>query len=228
MRAREILNLVSGALQDLEPDCERRFAWTREEGRVCLLDFLNAACRAICTQRPDACAATETIRLGPGMRQRLSGRTCREPLLLIELVRNMGACGDCPGPAILPVRQDILMAWACAGREGAIIENYALDRAASPESYLVYPAVPSDRDVYVEATFGALPCPVNDPDQETGLSGRFADAIGHHMLAAIFAGDNEASSLEKAGWHQNMFSQLLGTDMRVQHGWPKAKSSGAG
>ena len=57
MRAAEVLRLVSGALQDLEPGLDARWPWEGgDDGRIGLLDFLNHALREVVMQRPDATA----------------------------------------------------------------------------------------------------------------------------------------------------------------------------
>lgn len=54
MRAAEVLRLVSGVLQDLEPDMPRRWVWEHDEkAGLSLLELLNAAVRAVVLQRPD-------------------------------------------------------------------------------------------------------------------------------------------------------------------------------
>ena len=125
MRAETVLRLVSGALQDLEPGLESRWPWEGDAERIGLLDFLNAAVRAVALHRPDVCAVTEVIRLEPGMRQRIPCRrlhgASRDAAGFIELIRNMGADGGHPGPAIISVRPDLLLAWADAGRTGQVV-----------------------------------------------------------------------------------------------------------
>ena len=80
MQAAEILRLVSGALQDLEPETDARWKWTGgASDAVGLLDFLNAAIRTIVMLRPDATAITESIRLESGMRQRIPHPASGEP-----------------------------------------------------------------------------------------------------------------------------------------------------
>ena len=116
MRAAEVLRLVSGALQDLEPGLESRWPWEGgDDGRIGLLDFLNDALRAVGMQRPDAFAVTEPIRLEPGMRQRLPRRrnnsASHDAVALIELVRNLGEDGETPGPIIVSVQPTLLLAW---------------------------------------------------------------------------------------------------------------------
>lgn len=231
MKACEVMRLISGALQDMEPDAEKRWSWERDPDRVCLLDFLNDAIRSIVMQRPDALAVTDVIRLEPGMRQALPcpkrHGARHEATILIELVRNMGCDGQSPGKAILPVNTDILMSWHCCMEEGTVIDNYAYDRMTNPRFYMVYPAVPQCGSVYVQATYGAEPCQVCEPEHYICLPERYGPVIMHHVLAAIFGGDSEISHLEKAAWHLQRYNSLMGIKLAVDHGWPKAKSSPA-
>lgn len=229
MKAEVIMRLVAGALQDMEPDVEKRWSWEHEHERVGLLDFINDALRAIVLQRPEAMAVTEVIRLEPGMRQALpdpARHGCKHrATMLIELTRNMGSNGECPGRSILPVEMEILRAWACFMAEGACVENYACDRMTNPKHYMVYPAVPRRGDVYVEATFGVEPCVVKGPECCICLPDSYAPAVMHHVMAAILSGDSEVSQLEKAAWHMQMYRQVMGIKLAVDHGWPRAKSS---
>lgn len=229
MKAEVVLKLVSGALQDLEPDVHPRWAWEVDDRKVGLLDFLNAAIRSVVLQRPDVMAVTEVIRLGPGMRQSLpcpNRHGCRhKATMMIDVARNMGQCGDCPGPAIISVNTDVLMAWACSCAESPVVENWAYDRIANPRSYLVYPAVPYSTDVYVEATFARAPCEIAEPEQDICLPDDYAPALEHHMLASILSGDNDASNAQKAMYHMQMYNSLLGIKTMVDVAWPKAKNT---
>lgn len=230
MRAAEILRLVSGALQDLEPGLESRWAWTGgDDGAVGMLDFMNAAVQSVALQRPDVCAVTESILLEPGMRQRLPRRNVhgatRDARFLIELIRNMGTDGEHPGPAIGSVSPALLLAWARHPSESALVENFAYDRVTSPELYFVYPAVPRDVDVWVEATYSAAPETVISPEQEFPLPAEYAEAVQHHMLASVLGGDNESGNLSRAAYHAQMYASVMGIKLRIDAGWPKARSS---
>ena len=70
MQAAELLRLVSGALQDLEPGIRARWEWNGgDDNAVGLLDFLNHALREVVMQRPDATAVTGDIVLEPEARR---------------------------------------------------------------------------------------------------------------------------------------------------------------
>ncbi len=230
MRAAEVLRLVSGALQDLEPGMESRWLWEGgDDGSIGLLDFLNDALRSAAMQRPDAIVFTESIRLEPGMRQRLPRRKAhgasRDATTLMELTRNMGQDGQSPGPAIFSVQPSVLLAWANAATTGREIENFAYDRLANRDVYYVYPGVCDGVDVWVEATYSAPPDTIVSPEQEIGIPDDYAAALKHHILASVLGGDNEASNANKASYHMQLYSSILGVKMRIDSSWPKAKST---
>ena len=229
MRVADVLRLVSGALQDLEPGMESRWPWTGgDDGAIGLLDFMNAAVQAVALQRPDVCAVTESIMLEPGMRQRLPRRkihgASRDARFLIELVRNMGRDGEHPGPGISAVNVDVLLAWARAGHESAVVENWAYDRVINRDVFYVYPAVPAWPEVWVEATYSANPEVVSSPEQAFPLPEEYAEAVKHHILSSVFSGDNESSNAGKATWHRQMYASALGIKLNVDAGWPKTVS----
>lgn len=229
MRAETVLRLVSGALQDLEPGLESRWPWEGDAERIGLLDFLNAAVRAVALHRPDVCAVTEAIRLEPGMRQHIPCRrlhgASRDATGFIELIRNMGADGGHPGPAIVAARPELLLAWADAQRSGPVVENFAYDRLTNSSIYYVYPAVPEGCDVWVEATYSAPPPGIVSAEQPLPLPDDYAQALTHHMLASILSGDNESSNAGKASYHMQLFSSLLGVKTQVDTTWPRARNS---
>ncbi len=233
MRVADVLRLVSGALQDLEPGLDSRWTWDGgDDGHIGLLDFLNAAIQEVALQRPDVCAVTESILLVPGMRQHLprhrDNGSRHDARFLIELIRNMGPDGEHPGPAISSVSPALLMAWARPGHTSPIVENFAYDRVTDPKTYLVYPAVPERPEVWVEATYSAAPKPVISPEQEFPLPDEYAGAVRHHILASVLGGDNESSNASRAAYHMQLYASAMGLKLGADTGWPKARSSAAG
>ena len=229
--AADVLRLVSGALQDLEPGMEARWPWEADEGRVGLLDFLNAALRAVALQRPDCCAVTEVIRLEPGMRQQIPGKrhgASSEATGFCGLIRNMGCDGEHPGPAIVSAQPAVLMVWADMARPACMVENFAYDRAVNGQVYYVCPPVPEDADVYVEATYYAAPKKIVSPDESLGIADDYAQALVHHMLASVLSGDNESSNAAKASYHMQLFNAQIGAKTQVDAMLPKAKNSVGG
>ena len=145
--------------------------------------------------------------------------------MLTELTRNLGRDGETPGPAIVSASPAVLLAWADPGRVRDVVENYAYDRMTNKNVYYVYPGVPGNVDVWVEATYSAPPAVIVNPDQDMGVPDDYAEALKHHILASILSGDNESSNAGKAAYHMQMYGSLLGIKTQVDGAWPKAKSS---
>lgn len=222
MRTAEVLRLVSGALQDLEPGQERRWQWAGGDTEsVGLLDLLNAAALAVALHRPDATAKTRLLRLTPGARQNLPP----DAETLIELIRNMGDDGHTPGAAIQIMHVDLLTAMAAYTQAGNEVRQYAYDRLTNSLIFWVLPAVQYDADVWVEATLSLSPRPVTSPDDPLPVPDAYAQALVHHMLASILSGDNEASNVAKAQLHTQMWSSLMGLKQNIDGQWPKSRSA---
>lgn len=230
--AADVLRLVSGALQDLEPGMDARWPWEGgENDRIGLLDFLNAGLRAIALMRPDCKAVTETFYLEPGMLQHMPSKRLNgarhNATGFCELVRNMGHDGETPGRAIISVQPEILLTWADFARPSCCVENFAYDRATNGNVYYVYPPVPENKDVYVEGTYYVTPDRIVQAEQCLGVDDSYAEALVHYILAAVLMGDNETASAEgsKANYHQQMFLQCMGNKSQTDTLWPKAKNS---
>lgn len=226
MQAAEILRLVSGALQDLEPGIDSRWKWTGgADDAVGLLDFLNAAIRTIVMLRPDATAITESIRLEPGMRQRIPSRTLheasRDALTLIDVTRNMGSDGRTPGGGILPITPEMIRGMGCNGISTArSIDNYGYDRLVDRLVYYVFPAVEPGASVWVEATYSATPPPVSTEADALPIPDTFQSALVHGVLYGVFSGDNEASNLQRATHHYEAMLKELEMKTATDRGWP--------
>lgn len=238
MKAQDVLRLVSGALQDLEPGMEKRWPWTGgATDRVGLLDFLNAAQRAIVMERPDSCAITEVIQLQAGMRQTIPSKSIHgathDATGFCCLIRNMGdKAGTKPGRAILLSPQSAILAWQDPQNKRMLvrtgsIDNYAYDRAMNPYVYWVYPAVPTGR-LYVEATYYAMPDDITAPTQALSIPDAYGQAMVHHILASIFSADSESSNSGKAQYHMEWYQKIMATKLAVDTRMPKAFTSSAG
>lgn len=221
MLASDVLRLVSGALQDLEPGTEKRWGWTGGDCEgVGLLDFLNAAIRAVALQRPDATARTEAIPLEPGVRQKLP----KNALTLIEVLRNLGNDGETPGAAIAIMHVDVLLAMSAYTPTASVVQQYAYERMTNSNVFWVYPPVTDAREVFVEATYSVKPKEVVSPDDTLPVADMYMQALVHHILAAILSGDNEASNANKAQLHIGLWNNIMGIKQGVDSQWPKTRS----
>ncbi len=231
MQAAEILRLVSGALQDLEPGIRARWEWNGgDDNAIGLLDFLNHALSEVVMQRPDATAVTGDIVLEPGIRQAIPGRKhgVKVPAMLF-IGLNANVCEGRTGRPIVATTTENITGWSSMGMSApwAGIEYFAYDRMADPLFYWVFPAVPEECEVIVNATWSAGPPHIGSPDDCLCLRDTFAPAIVHHILYGILSGDNEASNLARAQHHLSEFYNALGVKRQVDAAWPRTSTGGA-
>lgn len=222
MQVKDIFLLVSGELQDL--GAEKRWPWELTPGRVSLVDLMNAAVREIALNRPDATAVTEAIRLEPGGRQIIPSvathGASRDSLCLLELVQNMGADGETPGEPVFRVERSALAAADWTLTTAGDIDEYAYDKTADPNVYLVHPAVAADATIYVEATYSAEPVAVTGPEDAFPLGATFAGPARLWMLWEIMSGDNSEANFVKAQTYLKAFYQALGVKLKADLFFP--------
>ncbi|MEG2004467.1 MAG: DUF6682 family protein, partial [Bilophila sp.] len=237
MTGRDLVTQVLWTAQALEGAPVPRLL--RDSGAVItanLLDFLNTAVRAVVTHCPQATAITESVRLEPGMRQRIPSRKIHrsqaDAETLLRVTRNMGTDGETPGTPVLAAELAMLMAWGAfpspAGQTHASVQNFAYDRLSNPSVFFVVPAVPEDCDVWVELTYSAKPKQLTSIDDLLPVSDEYEQALVHSMLYSIFAADADQGNLARAVQHQQAFISEL--DMKrqgdmVQYGFDVAGRS---
>lgn len=224
----ELLRLVSGALQDLEPGIRARWEWTGgDDSSIGLFDFMNHALRAVVMQCPDATTVTGNITLEPGMRQAIPGKKhgARIPAALF-IGLNANVRDDIITNPIMTATVEDITGWTAMGMRSPWhgIEYFAYDRIADPLFYWVFPAVPEECDAMVNATWSVNPPRITSQDDDICMRDSFAPAIVHHILYSILSGDNEASNMSRAQQHLSEFYNSLGVKRKVDSVWPKTRS----
>ena len=223
MLCSEILRSVSGKLQDEDADA-RRWPWESASGAYSLMDSLNAAVREIVTQRPDATALTEPMRLEPGMMQRIPRAdihmTSRNAVSLINVIQNLDPDGNTPGRPVFRVELDALRTAAAWGKAGVRVENWAYSPLDNREAFWVYPGVESGRDVWIEAVYSAEPVRAAPPSDRFPLPESFANAAYLWMLFDVLAGDHSESNFAKAQAFLQAFAQSLGVKLQTDLAFP--------
>lgn len=219
----DILRSVSGKLQD-EDDKARRWPWESSSGEHSLMDSLNAAVREIVTQRPDATAQIEPMRLESGMMQRIPRTgihmTSRNAVSLINVIQNLEPDGRTPGRPIFRVELDALRTSAAWGKAGSRVENWAYDPLDDRETFWVYPGVEAGKDVWIEAVYSAEPQRAESPSDEFPLPDAFANAACLWVLFDVLAGDHAESNFAKAQAFLQAFAQSLGVKLQTDLAFP--------
>lgn len=221
MQARDIYKMVSARLQDVGGV---RWPWTATDSTPCLRDFLNAALREVALQRPDAVAKLEVARLQPGPRQILSSlNVAKTPLSLLSIVRNMGANGATPGPAVIEVARESLdysdTSWV-AGEGQVEVQNYAYDKLNDPNIFWVSPPVSNSVNVYVELSYAAEPDLVEAETDIIGVPSIYAGPLEMWMLYLILSGDTSEANMGRAQHFFQAFYQGLGKKLEADAMFP--------
>lgn len=223
MLCSEILRSVSGKLQDEDEDA-RRWPWESVSGAYSLMDSLNAAVREIVTQRPDATARTEPMRLEPGMMQRIPRAdihmTSRNAVSLINVIQNLNPDGNTPGRPVFRVELDALRTAATWGKAGGRVENWAYSPLDNREAFWVYPGVEAGKDVWIEAVYSAEPVQAATPSDTFPLPESFANAAYLWILFDVLAGDHSESNFAKAQAFLQGFAQSLGVKLQTDLAFP--------
>lgn len=227
MRCSDILRSVSGKLQD-EDALNRRWPWESDAGTYSLLDSLNAAVREIVTQRPDATAVTEPVRLGPGLRHAIpraaTHMTSADAVSLIDVIQNLGTDGQTPGRPVFRVEPDALRTAATWGATtDSRLENWAYAPLDNRNEFWVYPAIAPDTVLWIEATYSAVPMQATSPSDQFPLPDSFANAAYQWILFDVLAGDHSESSFAKAQAFLQAFSQSLGVKLQTDLSYPFRK-----
>ncbi len=219
MEATAVIERVGLALNDVQ-----HVRWTLPE----LANYINDGQRQIVMLLPDANAVTASIKLRPGTRQVIpvtagtdpNGATVLPGIRLLRLTRNMGSDGMTAGRAVRETSRaaldNELPDWHSEAAS-ATVQNVVYDNAA-PKQFSVYPPVPAQPDVYVEAIYSGIPTSVevdqNGPTATTDtldLPDEYLAPLVDYVLARCYAKDAEfAGNTARAAAHMQTFSTTIG------------------
>jgi hypothetical protein len=201
MLASAVLQRVQDILQDTTG-----VRWPEAE----LIRYLNDAQREVVLHKPDASAETRVVTLAVGTRQTVPVDTLR----LLEVVRNMGADGQTPGPAVTLIGRAVLDSqrrnWH-AETPRSTIDHYVFDMR-EPKTFYVYP--PSDGTVHAEAMLSVIPADVTTVDSVLPLPELYANALIDYVLYRAYSKDADfAANLERSMVHFQSFATALGINL---------------
>ena len=143
----EILSRAEIILQDIT-----NIRWALAE----LLDWLHDAQREIVLRKPDAYAKNTTMVL---VVSETKQSIPSDGIMLLDVVRNMGAAGSTPGRAITRTDRGILDSqnpnWHIA-TGAAEVKHFMWDEK-NPANFYVYPPQPAANPNYIELIYSAAP-----------------------------------------------------------------------
>jgi hypothetical protein len=175
-----------------------------------LLDWLNDAQREIVLAKPDAFVTTKAVQLAAGTKQNLGTGSTADAIMLLKVIRNMGAAGTTPGNAVRVVSGEILDAqrpgWH-AETSSATVSHVVYDPRA-PKQFYVYPP---NTGTFVEIMYSASPTSVAALGNTITVDDIFANAILDYILYRAYSKDVEyAGNAGRAVAHYQAFAASLG------------------
>ena len=177
--------------------------WTTAE----LVKWINEAQLQIVQIYPPANSKNVSLTLVPGTKQTLPTTA----ILLIDVVRNMGATGTVPGKIIRVTTRESLDSadpnWHASAPTN-VVSNYVYN-PADPTHFYVYPPQPS-APTSIEVIYSAVPAVVV-ADGALGLQDQYATAVLEYALYRAFSKDAEvAASRDRASAHFQAFRTAMG------------------
>lgn len=172
-----VKQLIDQALLELQD--EQSVRWSRAE----MLDYFNAAQRALAEHRPDQMLAERDVVLKAGWQQQLDD----DVLALMDVTHNVNQAQKRITKTNLWVLDAVAPAWrsTAAARE---VVHFMLDLRAAKE-FLVYP--PVQAGVKVRAKVALMPEDLAKEDQPPSVPVRWMDSLRHFVLARAWSKDAE-------------------------------------
>lgn len=206
MLASDVITRVSVALQDAS-----FVHWSISE----LLGYLNQGQQEIANFKPNASITSASVQLVQGTKQSLPSGG----LVLIDVVRNMGAGGITPGNAIRIVSRMLLDAqfpdWHTSAGENAVVKHYVYT-PLDPTRFYVYPPQPVSPH-YVELVYGKVPTdvapngnPLLLPSGSISVDDIYSPALHNYIIFRAYSKDSEyAANAQLATLYYKLFSEYL-------------------
>ena len=171
--------------------------------------YLNAAQRQISLVRPDASSSVTNLTLVAGTKQTLPSTARR----LLDIVRNMGT-GSTPGEPIRVIDEDTLNLYRPTWHtdtDSTTVENFVYDEK-TPDTFYVYPPIPSSPAVLVEAKLSINPTELTDFDNDNiSIDDVYIGPIRHWMMHLAYSKETDSmESRTMAGGHLQAFYAALG------------------
>ena len=192
-----IITTVSTLVQD-----PTNIRWLTTE----LLGYLNDAQREISLYKPSASVVTTNLQIVPGTRQSLP----LGGLVLVDVIRNMGT-GSTPGPAIRIVAREILDSqqptWHTSAAASNVVKHYTYS-ILTPKIYYVYPYQTGNPTTFIEATYGAIPVPLNALTDTITVDDIYVSALVNYICYRAYSKDAEYAA--NAAASQKYYELFMG------------------
>lgn len=192
---------------------ETAIRWLEPE----LLGWLNSGQREIVLLKPNSCVKNEAVQMMAGTKQALPAGG----LVLIDVVRNMGADGATPGRAITGVQRDVLDTvspdWHSASAN-AVAKHYVYD-VRDPKNFYLYPPQPPATTQRVEIVYSVAPTELTATSDVISVDDIYEGCLIDYLLYRAYSKDAEfAGNGERAVAHFQAFQSALGVKLKGEAG----------
>lgn len=176
--------------------------WTRAE----LLGWLNDGQRQIVQIKPTSNNKTTPVKMSAGTRQLIP----TDGWLLLDIIRNINASGNLPGPAVRIISRELLDAFNINWHNdpaSAVVQNYVFS-LEDQTAFYVYP--PADGTGYLEVNYSQVPADLINEANPINVNDIFQSVLLDYMLFRACAKDAEyVGGPQLAQQYFNAFSQAL-------------------
>lgn len=174
-----------------------------------LLDWLNDGQREVVLLKPEACVTNGPVLLQAGKTKQTLPAT---GIILLDLVRNMGAAGSTPGQAITicsrEVLDQVIPEWHSVANDLGYIQHYTFD-PRDPKTYYTYPKAPAT-SWYVDLVFSSAPANATE-GSVISIDDIYSNALLDYMLYRCYSKDATfAQNATLAAAHYQLFLNSLG------------------
>ena len=180
-----------------------------------LLGWINEGQREIVLLKPDASVKNESKVLVAGTKQSIPN----EGIVLISVVRNMGAAGTTPGKAVRPINRQILDEqvpdWHAATAASSVA--YCVYDGRNPKVFYVYPPQPAVAPGYVELIYSAAPTDMALSSSAITLDDIYSGSLLDYCLFRAYSKDADyAGNNERALAHYKKFVETLSLKEKIE------------
>lgn len=206
----KVVDLINRALATLQDPNGVR--WTKSE----MLDYFNAAQRAVVELRPDAKVTNETFTCSAGSKQTLPAAGLR----LLDVIRNVN--GKSIKQIDRQVLDNLLPNWHEYPAAGTTVVEHFVYNPLDPRVFYLFPKPTGSAQVVI--VYSVMPTTVTSAQADLsditstviGLDDIFANAILEYILFRAYVKDADyVPSQQKAAIHMQNFTQSLGAKTQV-------------
>lgn len=187
--------------------------WTPEE----LLGWLNSGQREVVLLKPNSLTKNESVSLVAGTKQTIPPTG----LVLIDVIRNMGANGTTPGRAVTGIARDVLDTvipdWHSSAAD-AVAKHFVYD-VRDPKSFYLYPPQPASTTQKMEIVYSVSPQDLGDDGDAIAIDDIYEGALIDYVLYRAYSKDAEfAGNSARALGHYQAFQSALGIKLKGEAG----------